>query len=266
MSECSEFYNCTNFDFGSKWNLVIPYLQTKEIEQLLRVTHHEIGLHSSFGVYTGGYKEDQAPGLKLTSCDAWITMIDTMRETAIENKDPRLPRKLIQQYKHALEQIPDIGDDDYGNVTKEQEQAAWDAHGKLQEVIDNFIGCNYAKDKTHIVHWCVANSCHWFNKYIGMYLAKLVCPDIKWRMLTTETHTTVISVDGKHMFDLLSWSWVYDRYKAYCCNEKYTEIDPSLGANESLRLLMRDTQVRFSSIMKRAYEFDPLKYLNAIAK
>jgi hypothetical protein len=73
-----------------------------------------------------------------------------------------------------------------------------------------------------------------------MYLAKLVYPDIKWKLLETHYHTTVISEDGKYMFDLLSYAWNRARFEAYCCKNEYTETDLSLGAKESMDMVLKE--------------------------
>src|SRR5438045_1562964 len=106
-------YNCVNFDFGNRWSEIVPFLQTNEVENLLKLTHYEIAKYSRYGCYGGveGYKKDRAPGFKLTRCDAWMTMIDNMREIAIENEDPRIPKELLIKHQKIENKYKDDDED-----------------------------------------------------------------------------------------------------------------------------------------------------------
>lgn len=73
-----------------------------------------------------------------------------------------------------------------------------------------------------------------------MYWAKLVCPNVTWKLLVSTYHTTIISSDGTQMFDLLAYAWKYDRFTAYCCGTEYIETDLSLGADEAMKMVHRE--------------------------
>jgi 5-methylcytosine-specific restriction endonuclease McrBC regulatory subunit McrC len=78
------------------------------------------------------------------------------------------------------------------------------------------------------------------NRYIGLYLAKKVCPDKKWKIVESKYHTTVMSSDKTQIFDLIAYAWNTDRFKAYCLNEAYIETDSSLGANEVMEMIGKE--------------------------
>lgn len=240
-------YNCINYDFGKNWNKIIPYLATKEMKNLLKLTHYERKWSHDYPE-NWHYKDDQAPASLLTSYDSHCTMMETMFEAVLEQKDPRIPSILLKQIKKL-------------KYTDDNAEEYWDKYQDLEEKIEIAIGINYKHSPNHIVHWVPFGCCHWFNKFIGMYLAKKISPEIDWKLLSTDTHTTVISKDGKYMFDLLGYSYNHDRFQAICCNEPYVEVDPSLGANETIELLMKQNNVRFTSILGRAIDFDPGKEL-----
>jgi hypothetical protein len=47
------------------------------------------------------------------------------------------------------------------------------------------------------------HSCHWLNKYFGLELARLVLPNIKWMVRTSNKHTTIVSTCHNYIFDIL---------------------------------------------------------------
>ena len=52
-------------------------------------------------------------------------------------------------------------------------------------------------------YFCLYGGCHWYNPTFGITLAKMVMPDIKWKIISGEFHTTVVSHDEKLVFDIL---------------------------------------------------------------
>lgn len=153
----------------------------------------------------------------------------------------------------------DYFSDDFNDDDSMDEDEHWEKYSAVINQIQDLLGCNYKKNREHMVHWTCFGCCHWFNKYICMYWATKVCPQIHWKLLRTDTHTTVVSHDGKLMFDLLAFCYNRDRFQSYCCNQTYQETDPSLGANESIKLMMNNKSVRWSTLLKRSIEFDPIR-------
>ncbi len=222
MSEVS----CINYDFGKNWDKIVLYLHTPEMEKLKRKAFYEIKNNHDYP-QNWRYNKKKSIADLFTSNDAYATMKETMLDSFIEKKDKRIPEALLQKYHTSWKKIMD---------SDKAFQKALNIKYKLGDYVD----CNYATSPNHMVHFVAFSSCHWFNKHIGMYWAKLICPEIKWKLLQACYHTTIISDDGKHMFDLLAYAWGRDRFKAYCCNEEYVETDLSLGAKQSMEMVMKE--------------------------
>jgi hypothetical protein len=237
--------NCTNFNFGKYWDQIVPYLTSPTMKMLIKTVFDEIKRNSDYPENMH-YRENEAPAQLLSSYDSFYTMRHTMVEWAIKCNDDRIPEKIHQAFEN-LEYSED-----------EAEQRYWDEYNRLETAIEDALGVNYETNQTHIACWVPFGTCHWYNKRVGLFLAKKVCPKIHWKLLISDTHTTVISDDGKHMFDLLAFCYNHNRFDAICCNKSYEETDQSLGAKESIELLMKNNKLRFSTALKGAIDFDPL--------
>ena len=291
------FPQCVNYDFAKNWHsAIVPHLKTDIMKKLIKHTHTQRKWAHDYP-QNWHYSEDEAPASMLTSLDCHCTMIDTMVRTAVKKKDPRLSLQQIADYRAVdyvssdeeedepkstdakqedkmLKTDKDVKQEDKMSIDstkkdesmhkelshKEQEEH-WEKFEAIRYPIEDILGCNYKKNPELMVHWVAFSCCHWFNKYVCMYLATQVCPEIHWKLLSTETHTTVVSEDGKLMFDLLAFCYNHDRFESYCCNLPYEETDPSLGANESIELMMQNRTVRWSSLLKRCIDFDPVKVM-----
>ena len=236
---------CINFDFGLHWSRIIPYLQTPEIKQMIPIVFWEIVENNPQWI-SPSFQEDEAPASLFNSNDGYVTMCDTMLEAFVDNADERIPTELLQEYRHHKASFPKEDDED------QDAEVEWmDDLGDLEVKMRDYVGLNYVKDPTSLVHWCAFNSCHWINPHIMLYWAKLVCPDVQWKVLRAELHTTIISADGKQMFDLLAWGWNHKRFEAYNCKLPYVETDPTLGANEALAMIANHSKMGMRTLLKR---------------
>ena len=245
---------CVNFDFGQNWDKVVPYLQTPMMQQLLQIAHFEIA-QNSIAPQNWKFDPQAAPAANLVSHDGHVTMIDTMTDKLIKQKDKRIPRKLLRDYKSAKIAL--------SSSSKEDECEKFYNYMETREEIGKYIGCDYATSPTNMVHWLIFGSCHFTNRWIGMYLAQQICPEIHWKLLAEDEHTTVISSDGTKMFDLLAWGWNHNRHLSFCCNQPFIETDSSLGANAAIESIMQSNHVRFSTVLKRAIDFNPLHLVHS---
>jgi hypothetical protein len=227
-------FNCKNFDFGKNWNLIVPYLHTPQMEKLKKKAFHEIKINLD---HTGVmYNKKEAIASSFTNNDGYSTMTQTMLETFIGKEDSRIPEALIDKYYTAWDKIIENEDgDDF-----EYEKKLWDKYMRIVNKIGDLVNCNYQTSPNHMVHFVTFSACHWFNRHCGMYWVKSLFPNVEWKLIKSKSHTTIISADGKYMFDLLSYAWNYDRFKAYCCEEEYEENDKSLGADDVRKILDRD--------------------------
>ena len=57
--------------------------------------------------------------------------------------------------------------------------------------------------KTHMDSYCLWGGCHWWNPTFGLTLAKIVMPNEKWRVRSSEYHTTIVNCGDTKIFDIL---------------------------------------------------------------
>lgn len=201
-----------NYDFAANWHLIVPHLTTPKMDTLL----HKCWLlmREANACYARPkYDPTLSPASQLTCTTTWETCITTALDDAIiENDDPRI-RHLKPPAEHT---------DDTEYLIKYEVQ--------VQQV----LGLDFKTTPTHIVHWSTTNNAsHWFNRYIGVYLARLVCPDETWYVLTDTLHTTVVSRTTGRLFDLVAWGWDEERVgQTVLPCEIWIELDPSFGGVE----------------------------------
>ena len=61
---------------------------------------------------------------------------------------------------------------------------------------------NIERDKDYR-YYCLWGGCHWYNTSFGIELARMVMPNITWKLIEGDIHTTVVSDDEKLVFDIL---------------------------------------------------------------
>ena len=204
-----------NFDFGARWSEVEPHLTTVDMRRVL--TRCWTAMRDDSACYIAdAYDHTRAPAGQLTSCDGWAHLVMEAVQRAIDNGHPNLPPELKQ---------PELdGDDD----DDQPDEEFWEEYREYEQQVQRAIGLDFETRPTHIVHWAAAwGSCHWYNTHIGMHLAPRVCPDVQWRLLQGCDHTTVVSADGRRVFDLLAWAW--DRLCGHLAGMARVETDPTLG-------------------------------------
>ena len=166
------------------------------------------------------YDHDRSPASQLASRDGWLNFIDGPVQHAIEHGHPSLPADFSSR-KPVWDGVKG------GDSSAEW----WAATMEYESEATRALGLDFRTHPTHIVHWAAAyGSGHWFNPHIGLHLAARVCPEVQWRVLEGCDHTTVVSADGRHVFDLLAWG--YDRLGAGRCR---VEDDSTLGGAEAVR-------------------------------
>ena len=79
-----------------------------------------------------------------------------------------------------------------------------DAYMKYIEYRSNIINPYIVSNREkNYRYYCLYNGCHWYNNTFGLELAKMVLPHIQWKILISDLHTTVCSIDEKLVFDIL---------------------------------------------------------------
>ena len=217
-----------NFDFGRRWSEVEPYLTTPEMRLLLERCWTEM-LADKACYSADGYKHDRAPASQITSGDGSYYLIDERVHDAIDHGHPKLPTDMKAPPSWASYEEPSK------ELVEQEEQ--------YYEDVKRAIGLDFLTNPNHVVHWAAAyGSSHWFNPHIGLHLAARVCPSVQWTVLRGVDHTTVVSSDGYHVFDLLAWAW--DRLDAVMIGDERVEDDPTLGGAVAVDMASTSCQRR----------------------
>ncbi len=129
------------------------------------------------------------------------------------------------------------------------EQESDDSYFDLIDECDLLRLAGYCPDvnPSHIGFWMVRGECHTLNPSVGMYLAKNLLPHEDWRVVTSDDHTSIVSLTSRRMFDMVAWIWADkklghedDRVWQIIKHELLgTELDigGDLGAQASLDLI-----------------------------
>jgi hypothetical protein len=102
-----------------------------------------------------------------------LRVIDRAIQYAIDHNDARITGMIAPRADD--DEDLEFDQNDHGQAVEDYETG-----------VQRAIGLDFTSDPTHIVHWAgVFGSCHWFNRWIGHYLACKVCPDQTWYVLKT---------------------------------------------------------------------------------
>lgn len=224
-----------NYDFGKNWSTVLRYLKYPETHKLIKKVFTEYKNELKLPIK---YSEKQPPSMFLSRGDSYATLTDDIRDEIISGKKYDYSKYITEKEKKFLTIIPDDIED---NEEKEEE------YDKLSYEIEDKImdraGFNFETNKTKLCFYIPLGCCHWWNKWFGLPLAKLVLPDRKWKIREGPQHTTVFSKETNEVFDILFWGLenrISDHELCILRNQKikYTSKDKSLGGNEAYTMSM----------------------------
>lgn len=86
--------------------------------------------------------------------------------------------------------------------------------------------------KYDIESYCLMGSCHSYAPTFQLTLARLVEPEEKWMVRTSDTHTTVINESKTKVFDLLYWAALGNLDK-YLFGKDVVPNDETLGGKQA---------------------------------
>ena len=213
-----------NYDFGANWNeKIVPILLNDyRIQEILRA-------HESEEKY---YKASQPP-VYLSSYGCFSTLYDKVFEhEETKRTDPRVSHALWVEYDRLEALYIDHDDDDYDEKREEYNDDVVDQKYKQRDVIMDAMGWDWKTNKTLLAHYVPFGRCHDWNRRFCYYLALILFPNLKWEIMTSKEHTTVICKKTKQIFDILYWG-LDERLEDYTFNRPYTNEDKSLGGNRA---------------------------------
>ena len=213
-----------NYDFGKNWDTKVkPFLEHPKIKKAIVK-----GVNSYLSIFPNNHKyKKNTPPAQYSSKDWYVTIRDRQEEIIMEKL--RTSNQLSKEFLDFEAKIQEHGDYCIGDDDENDPQTLYDMQ---QEILAPYF--SWDKIKYDILSYCLSGSCHWWSPTFELTLAKLVEPEIKWKVQRGNDHTTVISQDKKRVFDLLYWS-CDDRIDNYIFNDPIPndKIDPTLGGKQA---------------------------------
>lgn len=212
-----------NFDFHKHWELRIkPHLEDVRVKRAIRK-----GVDAYLNKWPNNeevYKANTAPAA-YSSKDAYAVLCDRKEDMIMdrlrdEGKLPEWFLEIERKWKTAEDDSED--DEDY---TPELMKA----REKLLEPYNNWNAIKY-----NLETYYLSGSCHWYAPTFELTLARLVCPNEKWRVMSSDVHSTVINQDNTKVFDLLYWA-NDGRLENHVFGDKIEIIDPTLGGAQAYK-------------------------------
>jgi hypothetical protein len=184
-----------NYDFGKNWETVIvPLLDRKDVQKAIKKGVNEY--LSNNGTSKIRYKQKTIPA-SYSSKDGYSLLMN-IYEVIIYNREMgasiskgcTLSQAKLRKIKHYL--TPEV------------------QNKQLQSYV-------------------LSGGYHWWNPTFGLTLAKLIFPNEKWIIESTDKHTTIINNKHTLVFDIIYWASCGNRLENYLFGDKVTEEDNSLG-------------------------------------
>ena len=204
-----------NYDFGANWKeQVVNILDDIKIDKALQK------INKLYTKYHSLKRNPKTPCIsELSRGDSWVMIKDRKEEIEIERL--RKLGKLTDEFLRVEERFKNMTED------TDDEQDFFDEYQEEKDtVLEEY---NLWKDqKYNLENYQMVGYCHIHAPTIGLTLAKLVCPNEKWRLITSDKHTSVINKDNTKVFDLLFWC-LDGRLENYMFGDLLEEIDNTMG-------------------------------------
>ena len=187
-----------NYNFKANWDqFIIPHLENPK---LLRAIRRGVNAYLDNEEKVERYTNSRAPASYM-SLDCFYNELEDVKEQYFyEQKengllDERLV-KLEQQIDIYIQQNGENDDDELSNLYEQVFEIE-------NEIFDNEYKFTKPSLKNNIISYQFYSACHWWNSTFGITLARIVQPEIKWKVQRSKKHTTVISIDRQFVFDIL---------------------------------------------------------------
>jgi hypothetical protein len=195
-----------NYDFKANWDTKIkPFLDDPRIKKAIR---EGIMQYCRSFKYIRKYKNNTVPAI-YSSSDYYVRLTDRRDEIKFEElrRSGLLPKRylLLEEMENKLragiynnaESFDDY-EEDFSKIYNEQDYI------KIKLLESYFT---FDKVKYDIESYVVQGACHSWAPTFQLTLAKLVEPNEKWKVRSSDKHSTVINEDGTKIFDLLFWAY-----------------------------------------------------------
>ena len=188
-----------NYNFKENWyDIIVPLLNTKKVKNAIKkgiLGYMNSSLHTN---------------VKFKSYQSIYDYLNNIHGKYYLNKNssPSDYSSCITEHEmewesHLLEKLEKSGviKPFEFNQDNEDEQEKYESYREyLDPILKPYVN-NYKK--THMDSYCLWGGCHWWNITFCLTLAKIVLPNEKWEIRSSEYHTTVVNEDETKIFDIL---------------------------------------------------------------
>lgn len=203
-----------NYNFGKNWTTQIkPLLDLPKVQRA--ITRGVNGYLSNWPDNGHRYKKNTPPA-QYSSNDGYAQLMWRKEENILEEleKAGKLPERYVEL------QNTDLEDDDLSTEYFELQQ----------EIVKPYLEWDVIK--YNLESYCLFGSCHWTAPTFGLTMARLVEPNEKWLVQSSEKHTTVINKEKTKVFDLLYWC-SDGRIENHVFGDKVKKRDKTLGGKNA---------------------------------
>ena len=181
-----------NYDFGKNWkSKIVPHLDDPRIQKSL-----QMGIDHYLSQFPSNdkYKENTCPA-NYSSRDGYAMLIDKKAKIYLDNmkKEGKLPKKYVDLKAKLYKRYRNDNSDDI-NLSLFYMEEEMTAH--LHE---------WQNIKYDLESYYLSGSCHSYAPTFELALARIVEPEEKWFVRTSDKHSTVINQNETKIFDLLYW-------------------------------------------------------------
>jgi len=191
-----------NYNFKENWyDIIVPLLNTKKVKNAIK--------KGILGYMNSSLDSD----VKFKSYQNIYDYLNNIHGTYYLNKNssPSDYSSCITEHQmewedNLLEKLEKSGvvkpfEFNQDNEDSEDEQEKYESYREYLDPILKPYVTNYKK--THMDSYCLWGGCHWWNITFCLTLAKIVLPNEKWEIRSSEYHTTVVNEDETKIFDIL---------------------------------------------------------------
>ena len=220
-----------NYDFGKHWTKVYQFIKTDEGQKIIATAfrHWNNGQKITNPLFKGKrFNKNEPPASLMSYGDGYMTLCDALVDNVIDNR--RMDILTDDDIKN-LDTIQMINYDDEDDDVIDKSN---DLLYKIRDKVEDKLGYNYKTNKDKLAFYIPWGSCHTWNRYFGLWLARKVCPDRDWIVQTSDKHTTVYCKETNEIFDIIYWG-IDKRLEYHCFDKQYSSTDLSLGGNDAFK-------------------------------
>lgn len=236
-----------NFDFGKEWDKIIPHLDDF-LTQYIKISVENLKKSSDFPLSNDFLTRNISPAQEFATGDSHASLLNDIENDIFEkheksiyfykmNKKAKIPKciwKSIEYYLYDSDIMKEEGEEGSEEGEEERCDRSMDHLESLTEIVMRECGYDFNYNEKFIGHWIPFGDCHNWNSNFSFYMANKLFPEENWIIITSDAHTSIITLDTHRMFDILLWG--YGRLWKHLEEVDYSNED--MGVEDCLKMLL----------------------------